>query len=88
LPGSRSAPGKRLAFASDHFGPYNIFSQANQGVGTAQRLTASHRRQYPKDWSPDGRWLVFEEELARPAWLQAWILAVRALCRLVTLDEL
>jgi hypothetical protein len=33
------------------------------GAGAEQRLTQSSNRQLPSDWSPDGRWILYDEHI-------------------------
>ena len=53
--------GRRIVFASQREGPFNIYSQASDGsdAATAERLTKSQEAQYPWSISPDGARLVF-----------------------------
>jgi eukaryotic-like serine/threonine-protein kinase len=51
--------GKRLAFRRNL--PSNVFWQAADGAGEAERLTASENMQRPTSWSPDGKTLVYTE---------------------------
>jgi len=53
--------GRRVTFASDRYGPANLFWQAVEGGGEAERLTESEGLQWPQSWSPDGRVLAFVE---------------------------
>jgi serine/threonine-protein kinase len=53
--------GSRLTFASGPSETRNLFSKAADGTGIAERLTESDLRQWPYDWSPDGKALVFME---------------------------
>ena len=51
--------GKRIAFVSDKDGPLNIFWQAADGSGEAERLTTSDETTVPRSFSPDGKLLAF-----------------------------
>jgi serine/threonine-protein kinase len=53
--------GRRLIFTSDQTGPRNLFWQAADGTGTAERLIESPNQQYGTAVSPDGHGLVFTE---------------------------
>ena len=53
--------GTRLTFASGPGTTRNLFSKPADGTGIAERLTESDLRQWPYDWSPDGKALVFME---------------------------
>jgi serine/threonine-protein kinase len=50
-----------VVFSSDRAGATNLFSQAADGTGTAQRLTQSSNNQFATTVSPDGTRLVFDE---------------------------
>jgi eukaryotic-like serine/threonine-protein kinase len=56
-------PDNRIVFGSDRTsnGAANLFVQAADGSGSAQRLTESPNQQFPMSVSPDGRWLVYRE---------------------------
>ena len=58
-PGSDSLPvwtpdSKRIIFTSDRAGVLNLYSQAADGTGSADRLTTSANQQFPSSISPDG----------------------------------
>ncbi len=53
--------GSRLTFASGQDSARNLFSKPADGSGVAERLTESDLRQWPSDWSPDGKTLAFME---------------------------
>jgi serine/threonine-protein kinase len=56
--------GTRLLFASNRGGSSrNLFWQAADGTGGAERLTESPNAQFPHAVSPDGTWLVFREDV-------------------------
>jgi serine/threonine-protein kinase len=48
-----SPDGKRIAFFSNRAGPANLFWQASDGSGGAERLTTSNNGQVPSSFSPD-----------------------------------
>jgi serine/threonine-protein kinase len=58
-----SRDGRRLAFGSDRSGVTNIFWQAADGSGEAERLLKSDRLQMPLTFAPDGR-LLFSADVA------------------------
>ena len=58
-----SRDGRRLAFCSDRSGITNMFWQAADGSGEAERLLKSDRLQMPLSFTPDGR-LLFSEAVA------------------------
>jgi serine/threonine-protein kinase len=53
---------RRLIFTSERAGVRNLFWQAADGSGAAERLIESPNTQYPTGVSPDGRRLVFADE--------------------------
>ena len=53
--------GKRLAFRSNRFGSTNILWKPVEGSGPEERLTQSPNSQSPTAWSPNGKWLVYDE---------------------------
>jgi Tol biopolymer transport system component/predicted Ser/Thr protein kinase len=63
--------GKRVAFFSG--APMNLFWQAADGSGTAERLTTSEHFQNPGSFSPDGTLLAFSQG-AGPVNRDLWIL--------------
>ena len=46
--------GRRIIFTSDRAGVFNLYSQAADGTGAADRLTTSANQQFPSSISPDG----------------------------------
>jgi serine/threonine-protein kinase len=56
--------GQRLLFRSFRAGPGNLFWQAADGTGAAERLTESNNNQMGSAFSPDGTRLIFREETA------------------------
>ena len=56
---------RRLIFTSERAGVKNLFGQAADGTGAVERLTESSNIQYPTGVSPDGRRLIFTEEVQR-----------------------
>jgi eukaryotic-like serine/threonine-protein kinase len=53
--------GRRVAFASNRAGSPNIYWQATDGTGAAERLTTSSEIQVPWTFTPDGRSLVLRD---------------------------
>ena len=67
-----SPDGKRIAFQSNRAGPDNLFWQAADGGGSAERLTTSEYVHAANSFSPDGRLLAFMEiapETGRDIWM-------------------
>ena len=46
--------GKRLTFASNRTGPWNVFWKLADGTGEAEQLFPSPENQIPSSWSPNG----------------------------------
>ncbi|MSO83194.1 MAG: hypothetical protein EXQ53_07855 [Acidobacteria bacterium] len=66
-PASASPPdGRRIAFASQRAGAINLFWQAADGTGAADRLTEGRNTQNPSSISADGTQLLFGEQ-GRPS---------------------
>ncbi len=54
--------GKRVLYASEKRGPYNVFSRSADGSGTETSLWPSPRAQVPTDVAPDGKSVLVEED--------------------------
>ncbi len=69
-----SPDGAQIAYGSNR-PPVNLFVKQVNGTGEEQRLTTSPNVQRPRDWSRDGRFVLYEE--SGPANLEdIWILPV------------
>ena len=65
--------GRRIAFSSQRTGgPTNLFWQAADGTGAAERLTESPNIQYPLSISADGTTIVFDELTGPPVTFSSW----------------
>jgi eukaryotic-like serine/threonine-protein kinase len=67
-----SPDGKRIAFRSTRAGPQNLFWQAADGSGAAERLTTSDYLNSPNSFSPDGQLLAYSEtnpQTGRDIWV-------------------
>ena len=67
-----SADGKRIAVRSDRAGVNRVFWQLADGSGGAEQLTDGSIGQLPRSFSPDGRWLAYQEndqKTRRNVWL-------------------
>jgi len=62
-----SPDGDRLVFASDREGIFNLSERPASGVGGEKPLFKSSTGDLPSDWSPDGRYILFERVDAGPA---------------------
>ncbi len=56
-----SPDGRRLAFASDRSGNFDIWVQ-DVADGTTTQITTSTSQESQPDWSPDGQWIAFRSE--------------------------
>jgi WD40 repeat protein len=61
-----SPDGRRIAFSAVRDGKENVYWQAADGSGAPERLTAGDVTQVPSGFSPDGRYLVFQEPGTAP----------------------
>ena len=62
-----SPDGRQLAFASDRGGTNEIYVVDVDQRSEPRRLTSRGGYNYPTDWSPDGRYVLYKE-LHREAW--------------------
>jgi serine/threonine-protein kinase len=70
--------GARVTFASNRATPGgdNLFWQAADGTGVAERLTTNaSATQIPESWSPDGRFLLFSQWEAASSF-DLWVLSI------------
>jgi serine/threonine-protein kinase len=51
--------GRRIVFSSNRGGQFNLWQQAADGTGAAERLTTSSHAQFPTGITPDGTAVVF-----------------------------
>ena len=63
-----SRDGTQLAFSIAQDSPPNIVVRADGGRGKERRLTTSTATQYPTDWTPDARRIVFQEFSTDTGW--------------------
>lgn len=56
-----SPDGKTIAFASNRSGYFDLYRKPANGSGKAELLLHSDTNKNPTDWSPDGRYLLFEQ---------------------------
>jgi dipeptidyl aminopeptidase/acylaminoacyl peptidase len=60
---SWSRNGKEIAFTTDISGRSNLW-KVNADGGWPIQLAQSDERQYGETWSPDGKWIVFQQDTA------------------------
>lgn len=61
-----SPDGKRIAFASDRYGNFDVFVMSSAG-GRATRLTTHSTPEVPSTFTPDGDYVVFSASIQDPA---------------------
>ncbi len=74
-----SPDGNRIAFTSERKGPRNLYVKPASGIGQEEALLESEARKSVEQWSPDGRYLVFNINVsnvstARQANNDLWLL--------------
>ena len=57
--------GRRIIFSSNRGGQFNLWWQAADGTGAAERLTTSSHVQFVTGITPDGTAVVFNEARRR-----------------------
>jgi len=71
-----SPDGGRIAFAADRSGPDDIYLKPTSGGGAeAPLLVGGALFKEPDSWSPDGRYIVFEQPDEQTGW-DLWLLPV------------
>jgi eukaryotic-like serine/threonine-protein kinase len=53
-----------VAFGSDRTGSVNLYRQAADGTGTVERLTMGPLNQYVDDFTPDGKAIIFRQQVS------------------------
>lgn len=61
-----SPDGKKIAFASDRNGNFDLFIMSTNG-GVAQRLTSHSASEIPSAFTPDGQYVLFSASIQDPA---------------------
>ena len=61
-----SPDGKKIAFASDRYGNFDVFVMSSNG-GAAQRLTTNSVGETPSAFTPDGKYILFSAAIQDPA---------------------
>ena len=68
-----SPDGRRLAFSSNRDGAFNIYLKPTSGAGEAELLLRNDNNKGPRDWSRDGRLILFMEQSPETGW-DLWVL--------------
>ncbi len=63
-----SPDGRRIAFAADHEGTFDIYAKNADGTGTEELMLKGENAEFPGDWSLDGRFLLYETITPRDLW--------------------
>ena len=73
-----SSNGTRLAFASDRStqGIFDIYMKDSSGSGKEELLLKTGSSMYPNDWSPDGRYLLYNAASEKTGY-DLWVLPVQ-----------
>ena len=67
-----SPDGRRLVFSSTRDGAYNLYLKPTSGAGEAELLLRTNNTKGPRDWSRDGRLILFmvqSPETGRDLWV-------------------
>jgi eukaryotic-like serine/threonine-protein kinase len=59
-----SPDGRQIVFASTRSGPFNLYRKGSDETGKEELLRASKTSQVPRDWSRDGKYLVYSERIS------------------------
>jgi len=68
-----SPDGRRVVFAADVGGPPHLFQKGLSDTGGGEQLLPLSGIQVPNDWSPDGRFILYEESGANNR-MDLWVL--------------
>jgi eukaryotic-like serine/threonine-protein kinase len=68
-----SPDGSRILFSSSQLGPFNLYQKASNGAGAEELLLKTNYFDFPTDWSPDGKWIMYEE-LSSKTKTDLWLL--------------
>jgi eukaryotic-like serine/threonine-protein kinase len=60
-----SPDGKQLLFGADRTGTTDLFAKATDGLSAERLILGTDADERPRDWSPDGRYIVFDSRPAR-----------------------
>ena len=68
-----SPDGERLVFSSTRDGAYNLYLKPASGAGEAELLLQTDNNKGPRDWSRDGRLILYQEQDPETGW-DLWVL--------------
>ena len=63
-----SPSGKEITFQSSRQGNYDIFSRPADGTGEPELLAGTDLTEWPNDWSPDGKYLLYRVDDLENGW--------------------
>ena len=59
-----SRDGNRIVFSSNRLGPYDLYWKLSSGLGNEELIFKSENAKFVTDWSPDGRFILYQEAAA------------------------
>jgi Tol biopolymer transport system component len=68
-----SRDGTEIVFSSSREGVFNLYSKKANGVGNEELLLKTDETKIPDDWSPDGKFIVYESRNPKTK-LDLWLL--------------
>jgi dipeptidyl aminopeptidase/acylaminoacyl peptidase len=68
-----SRDGSQIVFTSNRKGAWNLYVQPANGAGSEALLLESPQNKVATDWSPDGRFLVYQSQSLKTDW-HLWVL--------------
>ena len=68
-----SPDGERLVFSSAREGPFDLYLKPTSGAGEAELLLRTGNNKGPRDWSRDGRLILYQEQHVDTGW-DLWVL--------------
>jgi Tol biopolymer transport system component len=69
-----SPDGSRIVFASNQEGIYNLYQKSSTGSGSEELLVRSDQDKLPLDWSPDGKFVLYQANGGSKTQADLWVL--------------
>jgi Tol biopolymer transport system component len=63
-----SPDGSRIAFSSTQEQLTNLYQKPSSGAGVEEQLLSSGDPKIVNEWSPDGRFILFQQRSGKPSW--------------------